>query len=104
MLAHQMAKAHELMMRLAQQAMRFANKAERFDSMDAHAQAAAANIEASRCANAAAKLMASFQGAMLTLDTLRNGRRQIVTVQHVNVQDGGQAMVAAAMTPPGRGE
>jgi hypothetical protein len=104
MLAHQMAQAYELVMRLARQAIRFANKAECFDSMDAHAQAGAANIEASRCAHAAAKLMASFQGGMLTLDTLRNGRKQMVTVQHVNVQNGGQALVAGAMTPPGRGE
>jgi hypothetical protein len=38
-------------------------------------------------------MMESFNQGLLTLDRLRNGRRQVVTVQHVTVGPGGQAIV-----------
>jgi hypothetical protein len=97
MLGHQLAKSHELAMRLAGQALRFASKAEQADNLGAHAQAVAANIEASRSANASARLMEAYQKGLLTLDTLRNGRKQVVTVQYINVTDGGQAVVAGSV-------
>lgn len=50
-------------------------------------------IEMARLANSAARLMDTFQRAMLTLNRIRSGGRQLVTVQHVNVADGGQAMI-----------
>ena len=101
MAGHQMAKAHELAMRLAGSSLRFLRKAEDYNAVDAHAAANAANLEASRCANAAAKLMEAFQRGMLTMDTLRNGRKQSVTVQHVTVENGGRAVVAGAVQPQG---
>jgi hypothetical protein len=56
------------------------------------------SIEAARLATAAARLLGASQGAALALERLRNGGRQVVTVQHVTVQDGGQAVVAGAVT------
>jgi hypothetical protein len=60
------------------------------------------SIEAARLATAAARLLGASQGAALALERLRNGGRQVVTVQHVTVQDGGQAVVAGAVTRGGR--
>lgn len=55
--------------------------------------------DASRSATAAARLMDSVTRIALALDRLRNGGRQHVTVQHVVVADGGQAVVAGTMSP-----
>jgi hypothetical protein len=55
---------------------------------------------ASLC-NAAARLMDASQKAMLTFHRLRTGGRQTVVVQHVQVSDGGQAVIAGAMHPGG---
>ena len=40
------------------------------------------SIEAARMANTAARLMDAYQRGLLTLDRMRNGGRQVVTVQH----------------------
>jgi len=53
-------------------------------------------------AGAAARMMETFQRGLLTLDRLRNGGKQVVTVQHVTVGDGGQAIVAGKVSPGGR--
>jgi hypothetical protein len=52
-------------------------------------------------AGAAARMMKTFQRGALTLERLRNGGRQTVVVQHVAVGDGGQAVVAGAVTQGG---
>lgn len=85
MLAHQMAIAHEAIMRMTDRAMSY----EHNTSGD--------QTEACRCANTAARLMGAFQGGMLTLQRLRTGGNQTVTVQHVNVQPGGQAVIGNPM-------
>jgi hypothetical protein len=54
------------------------------------------SIEAARMATAAARVLDASQRAALTLERLRNGGRQVVTVQHVTVEDGGQAVVTGA--------
>jgi hypothetical protein len=51
---------------------------------------------------AAARLMDSYQRGLLTLDRLRNGGRQVVTVQHVKVEGGGQAIVAGEVRAGGK--
>jgi len=81
MLAHQMAVAHEMAMTFAGRAMSFEH------------ERAGDQVEACRCANAAARLMSAFQSAALTLQRLRSGGNQTVTVQHVNVQAGAQAVI-----------
>jgi len=58
------------------------------------------SVEAARMAHAAARLLDASQRAALVLERLRNGGRQVVTVQHVTVGPGGQAVVAGAV---GRG-
>ena len=51
------------------------------------------SVEACRLANAAARLMSVFQDGLLTLQKLRTGGNQTVTVQHVNVAAGAQAVI-----------
>ena len=79
MLAHQMAVAHQM-------AMSFANRA-------LSHQQPRDQIEACRCANTAARLMSVFQDGLLTLQRIRSGGNQTVTVQHVTVAQGGQAVI-----------
>jgi hypothetical protein len=50
-------------------------------------------VEACRCLNTAARLMSVFQDGLLTLQRLRTGGNQTLTVQHVNVAPGGQAVI-----------
>ena len=52
------------------------------------------SIEAGRMMNASARMMESFQHGLLTIQKVRSGGWQTVVVQHVNVGEGGQAMVA----------
>ena len=61
------------------------------------------NVEACRLTNAAARLLSSFNEGALTLHKLRTGGKQTVVVQHVQVQDGGQAVIAGDMTTGGGG-
>ena len=44
--------------------------------------------------NASARMMDTYQRALLTLERVRNGGKQTVVVQHVTVAGGGQAVVA----------
>jgi acyl-CoA thioesterase FadM len=52
------------------------------------------SVEAARLTNAAARMMRVYQEAFLTLQKIRTGGKQTVVVQHVQVSDGGQAVVA----------
>ena len=52
-------------------------------------------------AGATARVMTSFQHGLLTLQCMRTGGQQVVTVQHVEVRDGGQAVVAGKMQTGG---
>jgi hypothetical protein len=81
MLAHQMAMGHEMAMRLGDRAMSY--ELSRTEDQ----------ADACRCANATARLMTAFQGAVQTLQRLRTGGSQTVTVQHVNMAPGAQAVV-----------
>jgi hypothetical protein len=84
MLAHQMAAAHRMSMRL----MRRAEQELRRQDDPAAVQ------NAVRCTSASNRMMKSYQEGLLTLGRMRTGGQQVVTVQHVTVSDGGQAMVA----------
>ena len=108
MIAHQMAVAHAMAMRLAAKADAFA--ARRFLTYQPRGASAddeakreqVASIEAARMATAAARMMEATTRAALALDRLRNGNRQTVVVQHVAVAEGGQAVVAGTVAPGGR--
>ena len=60
------------------------------------------SIEACRLANSAARLTSAFQDGITTLQRMRNGGNQTVTVQHVNVASGGQAVVGNVQTGGGK--
>ena len=47
--------------------------------------------------------MVAYQAGFLALQRARSGGRQVVTVQHVHVSDGGQAVVAAKIGSKGGG-
>ena len=89
MLAHQLATAHKLAMTFAKQALNNLNK----PNHGLHYQNDAHAIEGARAANTSAKLMDVYQKGILALSKVRTGGKQTVTVQHVNVSDGGQAVV-----------
>lgn len=90
MLAHQMAVAHEACLRLMNRALSYDVPGRPMREGDC--------VEACRLTNAAARLMSAYQDGMLTLQRLRTGGAQTVTVQHVNVALGAQAVVANAST------
>lgn len=91
MLAHQMAAAHSMAMHFVA-----ASREELAAySVSGHAYPHR-SIEAARMATTGARLMDAFPHALLAVDRLRNGGRQVMTVQHVNVTDGRQAVVAGA--------
>jgi hypothetical protein len=56
-------------------------------------------VEAARTATAASRVMDACTRSAVGQDRLRNGGRQIVTVQHVTVGDGGRAVVAGNVEP-----
>ena len=86
MLAHQMAVAHETTMRMMDRGLSY----ERSGAGD--------QVEACRCINAAARLMGAFNDAALTLQRLRAGGNQTVTVQHVTLAPGAQAVIGNVRT------
>ena len=78
MLCHQMAAAHHTAMKLVTRA---AN-----DTLEP--------VDTTRLTNGAARLMQVFQEGLLALRKFRNGGKQQIVVQHVQVSEGGQAVIA----------
>jgi len=101
-LAHQAASGHQLALRFAATANAWLDRAQPDSPFGGNGQKAAALVEAQRAGNAAARLMAASGDAALALQRLRTGGRQVVTVQHVTVGDGGQAVVAGTLATGGR--
>ena len=92
MMAHQMATVHRAMMKMSAL----------FDDMQHISPSlmsyTAKNVERCRLAGAIAKLATAYQTGFIALNRARSGGRQQVTVrhtvQHVQVNEGGQAVVA----------
>ena len=87
MLCHQLAGAHFMAMKLL---------------------AAASNprllpVEQARLTNAAARMMQVYQEGLVALQRFRTGGKQTVIVQHVQVGNGGQAVVAGKLGRGSRG-
>ena len=78
MVCHQMAAAHRAAMKLMSMTLN--------DTLPP--------VEVARLSNATARMMQVYQEGLLTLHRIRTGGRQTVVVQHVQVSDGGQAVVA----------
>ena len=103
MLAAQLAALHMLTMKNAATAASSVAKAADPHGNVSMQQCQIANVEATRSTNAASRAAEAFQRGMLTLDRIRNGGRQNVVVQHVNVGTGGQAVVAGTVSKAGGG-
>jgi hypothetical protein len=58
-------------------------------------------VEMARLSNAAARMMQVYQEAFLTLQKIRTGGKQTVVVQHVQVSQGGQAVIAGSVKSDG---
>ena len=96
MLAHQLAAAHQVGMSLFTAAARDLHRHQTAPSLNAGAL-----LDAQRSAAVGARVMSAFAQGMAVLDRLRNGNRQVVQVQHVTVNNGGQAVVAGNVAPGG---
>jgi hypothetical protein len=86
MLVHQATMAHEMAMRFGGRSLKERD-----------------SVESVRCANASARLMTAYQQSLLTLQRLRTGGNQTVTVQHLNIGQGGQAVIGHVQAGGGNG-
>jgi hypothetical protein len=89
MLAHQLALVHVLTMKTGSRALDFEKR--RGEHGDGFKQAD--SVELARLAQATGRLSSAFQDGLLTLQRLRNGSAQTMTIRHVTVQAGGQAVI-----------
>src|SRR5215218_6557699 len=103
MLAHQMAALHGSTMKMVAQLNacieRMAPDTYRRPSEEQRRERA--NIQATRLAGAVSRMSGTFQQGLVTVQRLRSGGQQVVTVQHVQVNEGGQAIVAGKMKAGG---
>jgi len=99
MLAHQLAAAHHSAMKLDAQLNHHIGS---MNGVISDKVLAARNVEVARLANSTARMMAAFQQGLLTLQRLKSGGHQVVTVQHVTVGEGGQAVITGQMKTGGR--
>ena len=97
MLAHQLAASHRSAMKLVGEMNRQADHLANVRGSEQDR----ANVQVTRLAGATARVMTTFQQGLLTLQRMRTGGQQVVTVQHVEVRDGGQAVVAGKMQTGG---
>jgi hypothetical protein len=103
MLAHQMAATHASAMKMTEQMNR---QIETMASIYPRGQQSETNnVQCARLAGAIARMMGAFNQGALTLDRLRTGGGQTVVVKHVHqqvqVNDGGQAVIAGEVNPKG---
>jgi len=92
MLMHQAAACHSVSMDLLRRAQEQSYKRNKYLDV----QKKEIEIQA-KLINAAARLMDIYDRKMRTFQKLRNGGRQVVTVQHVQVTDKAQAIVTGSM-------
>jgi len=88
MLVHQMSAAHRVSLQLMNRASGLISQTS-YDPRTTESL----NQQASKLFNSSIRMMNSFQQGLLTLNKIRNGGNQTVTVQHVSVSDGGQAVI-----------
>jgi hypothetical protein len=97
MLAHQLALIHTLAMKTGSRALEFEKRQgvldEGFKQTD--------SVELARLAQATGRLTSTFQDGLLTLQRMRNGGSQTMTIRHVNDHAGGQALIGN-VKPGGR--
>jgi len=91
MLGHQMTVLHRSIMRMARH---FDAQVDRLEGKIEGEAAQRLNVETCRTAGALARMASAYQDGHLALHRIRSGASQVVVVQHVQVRDGGQAVVA----------
>lgn len=96
MLSHQLAAAHQVGMNLFTAAAHDLHRHQVAPTLNTGAL-----LDAQRSAAVGARVMSAFAQGMAVLDRLRNGNRQVVTVQHTTVESGGQAVIAGTVAPGG---
>ena len=101
MLAHQLAVLH-------QQIMKTGSRLEEMNTLFPHRMPEQQrNVESCRLLGAMTRLTTAYQSGMLTLQRVRSAGKQTVvvkhTVQHVHVNQGGQAVVAGKVSKGGWG-
>ncbi len=101
MLAHQLGAAHHGTMKLLAQMNHLTGNIDRMQHGRDWADIDRKNIQATRLANAVARMMAACGQSALALQKLKAGPHQVMTVQHVTVEEGGQAVVAGQMNGGG---
>jgi hypothetical protein len=89
-MVHQLAAAHALALRLVGRANLEIEGMHRFDRQGQRETM----IEIARLSNAAARLMQAFQQGVSVFTKVRSGGTQTIVVQHVQVNQGGQAVIA----------
>ena len=97
MLAHQLGALHAGAMRLMGQMadmIQLQGTAIRTDD--------SANLRVTRLAGAVSRMTTAYQNGLVTLDRLRSGGKQTIVVQHVQVNEGGQAVVAGKVKGAGK--
>ena len=102
MLAHQMVVIHR-------QVMKAGAQLDEMNTLFPHRMPEQQrNVESCRLMGAMTRLGTAYQSGMLTLQRVRSAGRQTVvvkhTVQHVHVNQGGQAVVTGKMSKGGRGK
>ena len=98
MLSHQLAAVHSSAMKMNGQLNRMLDRADQTDG----SLMQTANVEACRLAGAVSRMTNTFQQGLFALQKHRSGGNQTVTVQHVHVGNGGQAVVAGKLGDGGR--
>jgi hypothetical protein len=90
MLVHQMAVLHRHIMRLSTRMEDLSIvRSEGYQQR---------NVEVCHLNGTVARLAIAYQSGLLALQRARSGGRQVVTVQHVHVGEGGQAVVAGKLS------
>lgn len=98
MLAHQMAMCHQSAFKLMDQALELVEKVH-----PSNQNAQQITTEQVRLMNCSVRFMETFQKGMLTLHKIRTGGNQTMTVQHVHVESGGQAVIGSLQGDAGQG-
>jgi hypothetical protein len=98
MLAHQLALIHVLAMKTGARALDFEKR--QGEHGDEFKQAE--SVELARLAQATSRLSSAFQDGLVTLQRLRNGSAQTMTIRHVTVEAGGQAVIGNVKGGGGR--
>jgi hypothetical protein len=97
-LTHQMAAAHALALRLVGRANLEIEGLGRHEWQGKRE----AMVEIARLSNSAARLMETYQRALFMLAKVQDGAKQPVLVQRVQINDGGQAVVAGQVQASGK--